>query len=739
MHMIEIQNFLSNLDENNYEDEILKIKSSLYENLISCDLVDSFILTIIEFLRIRWKNYHIYAELFKALNDIQKKSDKKVDLINSFLQITFHPNSSNRHSNFIKTIGNFSLISELLEMGLIEIPFLIQNIKNFFYLYHNFPFYQSYVFMFFTKEIKSNDLSLFKEMREMLVTMNDPMIIFPPMFTKAFYEIINEYKSMSEEETEKIVHIKDLRPITPLCQAIINDDFDAFSQIAYSTDVQIDINSKLLFEFNVNSVFLEFFPSLIQFAAACGSLKIFKHLILSGADLQYKDENGYGIDSYAVAGGHLEIVRILSQYGIEYSSSSLAIAVQYQRNDVVDWILNFNSNTLTYNDAIQLAIQYDNLIVLNNYLQAISNEIPDISANSLGDTLIPETFYLIFEDYYDVIERRTHKKDFIYSLINRFIQKNHYVQFEYFLKTRRIPKEIKIENIIKELINNSHCFKTVLEYNLIDVKTFIYHNAPLPFTLAQNEDMLESLECVLDLWPECINLEDNSHSNSLLSTAAEAGLTQTVLELVKRGADISFQCKDDGRQPIHFAAHSISCIEILVAAGADINCVNQMSGYTPIFYAVKNKISIMDFKRFVDLGAKIDVFDNTGKSLLEFALQKKLTSIFSYIFENSDQRETILPYLKEIDNYNIFRYLIDQTCDFTFLNDRFVSSAEIILENMLNQDKIDFNLIALFLSAYGSAFDQKDLIRIQILMEKLNENDYQYLIELLPNLNYNLT
>ena len=79
MYMVEIQSFLSNLDENNYEEEILKMKFSLYENLISLDLIDSFIITIIDFLRIRWKNYHIFAELFKSLMDVQNVSDKKVD------------------------------------------------------------------------------------------------------------------------------------------------------------------------------------------------------------------------------------------------------------------------------------------------------------------------------------------------------------------------------------------------------------------------------------------------------------------------------------------------------------------------------------------------------------------------------------------------------------------------------------------------------------------------------------
>ena len=648
--------------------------------------------------------------------------------IDSFIKSTFHLYNSNRHS-----IGNLSLISEFLEMGLIDLPYLIQNIKNFFYLYNNYAQTQSYVFIFFTKEIKSYDLSLYKNMREMFVSIKDPKSRFQSIHDNTYYQIINEYKSLSEVEADKFMHIKDMRPITPLCQAIINDDFDSFSEIAYSSAVQVDINSKLSYEFNVNSEFLDSHPTLIQFAAGCSSLKIFKHLILSGADIGSTNKFTNGINSYAVAGGNLEIVRILYQNGVNYKGYPLKFAVKYQRNDIVDWILNIVSKKPKYDDAILYAIQYENLCVLNNYLGSISDH-PGITHTSFDHTLIPETIYIFYEDHYDVIKNIFTKTNPFFELClpNLCIEKNKCDQFEYLMKT----KEVDIDWTMAFLIDNMQCFKKAYEYGLFDLKTFIYGCNPLPFALVKDPITFDTLKYVLDIWPECINLEDESHSNSLLSIAAEECVTQVVLELVKRGADISYQCKNNGKQPIHLAAKSISCIEILVAAGADINTVNEKKGYTPIFYAIEKGISFMDFKKFVDLGAKIDVCDNTGKSLLELALQKELLSIFFYIFENSDLKERILPHLINMHNYEIFRYLIDQACDYSFLNDKFSSDAEIILENMLKRKNIDIQLIALFLSAYGSSIDPKSLIFSQLFMEKLIENGYHYFpIELLTNSN----
>lgn len=87
-------------------------------------------------------------------------------------------------------------------------------------------------------------------------------------------------------------------------------------------------------------------PTLIQYAAFFGATKCFKWLYLNGADLslcddpRWNDSVGYegrSLAEFAVAGGNVEIVRLVEQTGAKFDGCA-EIAVQFKWNLIAEWL-----------------------------------------------------------------------------------------------------------------------------------------------------------------------------------------------------------------------------------------------------------------------------------------------------------------------------------------------------------------------------------------------------------------
>ena len=132
---------------------------------------------------------------------------------------------------------------------------------------------------------------------------------------------------LSFVEKQGVTRIENVYPTSSLLYAIINDDID-----------------KIVFEsakpdfFITEQRFIDKKRTYIDIAAFCGSLNIFKYLLINGSKLTVKTGKN------AVEGGCLEIVEICSQQQINLKNC-LHDAIKYHRNDVAKWIVDEYSFT----------------------------------------------------------------------------------------------------------------------------------------------------------------------------------------------------------------------------------------------------------------------------------------------------------------------------------------------------------------------------------------------------------
>lgn len=99
-------------------------------------------------------------------------------------------------------------------------------------------------------------------------------------------------------------------------------------------------------------------PPLISIAAYYGCIKCFKFMVMNGADLKLKSDNGWDVLTYAIAGGNLEIIRnILNIYSNNQPPKHLiSVAIQYHHFDIFYWFFTLYFNNLTKEEFIKEAI-----------------------------------------------------------------------------------------------------------------------------------------------------------------------------------------------------------------------------------------------------------------------------------------------------------------------------------------------------------------------------------------------
>ena len=121
----------------------------------------------------------------------------------------------------------------------------------------------------------------------------------------------------------------------------------------------------------------------------------------------------------------------------------------------------------------------------------------------------------------------------------------------------------------------------------------------------------------------------NSEGWTLLHSAAQNGLTETVTALIKAGRDVNAK-DNDGRTPLHIASRNgLTAIVIaLIKAGADVNAKDNR-GWTPLHLAsfcVQTNI----IKILIEAGANENSKDRDGctpLSLASIRCYKKIVNI----------------------------------------------------------------------------------------------------------------
>lgn len=142
------------------------------------------------------------------------------------------------------------------------------------------------------------------------------------------YDIIEEARILSHKkaplyDTQEIVGI------------IERDDIDEFKKKVLEPNFNFNQRlGRIVQKFNrLNK------PSLIQYAALCASLNIFKYLFINDTDKS-------DLIHYAIAGGNVQIIQILDQAGIRPTIKDISYAAMFHQTDIFDWVCDQFPNQL---------------------------------------------------------------------------------------------------------------------------------------------------------------------------------------------------------------------------------------------------------------------------------------------------------------------------------------------------------------------------------------------------------
>ena len=118
--------------------------------------------------------------------------------------------------------------------------------------------------------------------------------------------------------------------------AIQNDNYDHVQTVASRKN--LSLSSKIPMastQINDNIKYSWQMPSMLEYAAMQGSLDTFKYLLLNGAEITES------LSNFAIRGGNYEIIHILErEKHVCFNEQDLITAVKYNRNDLVDYIVN---------------------------------------------------------------------------------------------------------------------------------------------------------------------------------------------------------------------------------------------------------------------------------------------------------------------------------------------------------------------------------------------------------------
>lgn len=250
------------------------------------------------------------ADLIIELNEEKDKLNILLPFIVDKLLASFALNSC-----------NCSFIYILFSRGIIQKEILIRKILA---ILDQFDISCSYgpnilmenIFLWFLPEIIELKPDI-KKYSSFFSTKKDNVMIF-------YYDKIDLYKKMRENG----------EPNDEITKSMRYDDIDSFKDLV---SYHLDHLSKYFVPFNIYENYVpNGSTSYINYAAAYGSIKCFKYMLLNHVDV---DESTF---SFAVYGGNIEIIKIVEQHlnntELENKNDNLILTIIKHQNNLFDWI-----------------------------------------------------------------------------------------------------------------------------------------------------------------------------------------------------------------------------------------------------------------------------------------------------------------------------------------------------------------------------------------------------------------
>lgn len=114
-----------------------------------------------------------------------------------------------------------------------------------------------------------------------------------------------------------------------------------------------------------------------------------------------------------------------------------------------------------------------------------------------------------------------------------------------------------------------------------------------------------------------IGADQNHAGMTALHVALYRGNKFSAAHLIEARAPLGLT-DAEGCPPIYYAATDAEKLELMIAAGADVNAPNA-KGKTPLMQAAAHALHVAPLQQLLAAGADVDARDNIGKSVMDYA------------------------------------------------------------------------------------------------------------------------
>lgn len=503
-----INSIVMNVTEDCVESSVGSIISLLQPNFTK--LIPRFVSCYLTAIKYRIKQFNALFSMLLMLDSKKEEYANISSLIPNLMSKIFSPKFFKEQSLF--------LAAKLLEKEMISKIDLVQYIRKFAFKQpkNHLEFYFYICWFGYELEIVHRYFynSLVRKINKaMKEELNYYIYQYPE--TNKFLRANNWAKS---RELRAIGH-----NLTPVHEAIINDDADKLQKL--SQEIKFDFDQTISPSiFEIHDI-LQFYPTLLDAAAYYGSINCFKFLLLSGANVFLEDKNHLTVAHFTIAGGDVEIIRILEQQYQCLFRGTLQISARYQWNDIFYWLVNkedIDENVENFGTAIQNCAYSNNIEIANFCLE----KKVDINSGDLNMTS------LMTAVQYQNIE--------IAALLvsQPFVAAN----------WKRWDGDALC---IACQVGNRRIVKLLLAYKGLDL------NVSSPF------------------------------KGSPIVCAAKNGYSKIVKLLLDTGKiDLTISSKEGNALHVAVSNHHYECAKLLLDAGIDVN--EKINGVSPIYIAAKN-------------------------------------------------------------------------------------------------------------------------------------------------------
>ncbi|KAH0787015.1 ankyrin repeat protein [Histomonas meleagridis] len=189
-------------------------------------------------------------------------------------------------------------------------------------------------FCVFAPEIEHNDKPLFDSILTQFKTMCTGKYAgyLPPELDL----FIDQLESLRANNWKLLIQRADYGfNNDPISITLKDDDIETLREMSKSP--YFDKNQRIHPSVFERCMFLWNEPTLLQFAAFHGAVNCFKYLIELGSDLTILSRNNFDVSCFAVAGGNLNIIKILEEKGITFKDAIQISAAMHQHN-IFHWL-----------------------------------------------------------------------------------------------------------------------------------------------------------------------------------------------------------------------------------------------------------------------------------------------------------------------------------------------------------------------------------------------------------------